>query len=134
MKLSTTPSDAMKKSEMKREASPYNPYKRKAKRKETSPGFYKNPLSPRERARTRKDARDRYRLAGAAAEELISILRAPRTDANRNLWAYYCYYHDLDIIFEKAYECASRQRQSEIRNATTAFQRWLTDTFGKELA
>jgi len=118
---------------MKREPSPYNPYKRKAKGKEIKSRFYENLLSPRARTCARENTREHYRLAGAAAEELIAILSAPRTDANLNLWAWYCYHHDIEIIFEKAYECASRARQHEIRNATTTFQRWLTDTYGKEV-
>jgi len=40
-----------KKSEMKREYSPYNPYKRKAKGKEIKSRFYENLLSPRARVR-----------------------------------------------------------------------------------
>ena len=72
----------------------------------------------------------RYRLAGAAAEELIQILGAKPTEDNRRLWAYYCYHHDIEIIFEKAYQYASEHRQGEIRNPVTAFQRWLSRTYG----
>ena len=72
----------------------------------------------------------RYRLAGAAAEELIKILGAKPTDDNRRLWAYYCYHHDIEIIFEKAYQYASEYRQGEIKKPVTAFQRWLSRTYG----
>jgi len=111
---------------MKRETSPYDPYKRKAKGKEIIPGFFQNPLSPRTRVR------GRYAEAGAAADELIERLGAERSADNRNLWAYYCYHHSIEILLEKADECASRHRQGEIRNPVTAFQRWLSNTYGKE--
>ena len=125
-KLSTARS---KKSGMKREVSPCTPYKRKARGKETSPGFFEPVSSPRGRAR---GGVSRYRLAGAAAEELIEILGARPTESNRRLWAYYCYHHDIGIIFEMAYQCASEQRQGELKNPVTAFQRRLTRTYGKE--
>ena len=124
----------------------------KGKGKETIPGSSENPLSPRvcvralvasgrpdglpaaRNARTLSTARcarvSRYRLAGAAAEELIGILGAKPTEDNRRLWAYYCYHHDIEIIFEKAYQYASEHRQGEIRNPVTAFQRWLSRTYG----
>lgn len=148
-KLSTGPFRPAKKTGRKRESSPYDPLKSKARGKETSPGCLSNPLSPRGRARNelvsfapcRPDglpparcARvSRYRLAGAAAEELIQILGAKPTDDNRRLWAFYCYHHDIEIIFEKAYELASRKRQGEIKNPVTAFQHWLSRTYGKEV-
>ena len=125
-KLSTALS---KKSGTKRENSPCTPYKRKARGKETSPGFFEPVSSPRGRAR---DGISRYRLAGAAAEELIKILGAQPTASNRRLWSYYCYHHDIEIIFEKAYQCASEHRQGELKNPVTAFQRWLSRTYGKE--
>ena len=133
MKLSTSPLGAVKKRERK---------VGKGKGKETSPGSSKNPLSPRGRAQARGVEREvekvggggqrkisRYRLAGAAAEELIKILGAKPTEDNRRLWAYYCYHHDIEIIFEKAYQYASEHRQGEIRNPVTAFQRWLKVSF-----
>ncbi len=101
----------------------------KGKGKETIPGSCKNPLSPR----AREEGVSRYRLAGAAAEELIRILGASPTEDNRRMWAYYCYHHDIEIIFEKAYEYASKRRQGEIWNPVTAFQRWLTRTYGREV-
>ena len=115
---------------MKREASPHTPYKRKAKGKETSPGFFRTPLSPR--ARARQNAKSQYAEAGAAADELISVLGAQATEYNRRLWAFYCYHHDIGIILDKAYEFASMRRQGEIRNAVTRFQKWLIDSYGGE--
>ena len=112
----------------------------KGKGKETIPGSCKNPLSPRGRARAREAEKaggggqgrvSRYRLAGAAAEELIKILGAKPTEDNRRLWAYYCYHHDIEIIFEKAYQYVSEHRQGEIKNPVTAFQRWLNASFGR---
>ena len=133
MKLSTSPFGVAKKAARKVS---------KGKGKETIPGSSKNPLSPRGRAQGREVEREvekvggggrrkisRYRLAGAAAEELIKILGAKPTEDNRRLWAYYCYHHDIEIIFEKAYQYASEHRQGEIRNPVTAFQRWLKVSF-----
>ena len=132
----------------------------KGKGKETSPGCFSIPLRPRGRAKvggvvlnapqptTNADSfrsgcgglgtirpttgASRYRIAGAAAEELIKILGAKPTENNRRLWAYYCYHHDIEIIFEKAYQYSSEYRQGELRNPVTAFQRWLSRTYGKE--
>ena len=114
---------------MKREPSPFNPYKRKAKGKETRPGCYKQPLRPR--ARARQSVKSQYAEAGAAADELIRILGgSPAND--RGTWAFYCYHHDIGIILDKAYEFASMRRQGEIRNAVTRFQKWLIDSYGGE--
>ena len=131
-KLSTSPFGAAKKAARKVS---------KGKGKEIIPGSCKNPLSPRAHAcacevevggRSRQRKISRYRLAGAAAEELIKILGAKPTDDNRRLWAYYCYHHDIEIIFEKAYQYSSEYRQGEIKKPVTAFQRWLSRTYGKE--
>ena len=118
----------------------------KGKGKETIPGSCKNPLSPRGRAReglasfasgrpdglpTARYARNsRYHEAGAAADEIIETCFG--TDDDRNLWAYYCYHHDIETILEKARELKSRFRQGELKNPVTAFQRWLTRTYGCE--
>ena len=48
-KLSTAPFSASKKSGTKRELSPYDPYKRKARGKENNPGSFGSGLSARER-------------------------------------------------------------------------------------
>jgi len=116
-----------KKREAKKRTSPYNPYREKAKGKETSPGSCENPLSPRARAR---DGVGRYRLAGGAAEELVEILGIRRDANDVRLWAFYCYHFDIERIMDKAYECASMARQGELRNPVTAFQHWLGTEFG----
>ena len=121
-----SPVSELKKTGMKREGSPFGiPYKRKARGKETSPGYFSNPLSPRGRARAR------YAEAGAAADELIEILGARPTERNRRLWAYYCYHHSIEAILDKAHEVASRHRQGELGNPVSAFQRWLQENYGR---
>jgi len=119
------PSAESKKTGMKERHSPYDPYREKARGKETRPGFYEP--SPRPRARVR----GRYAAAGAAADELIDILGG-QPSRDRGTWAYYCYHHDIEILLDKAYEIASRHRQGEIKNPVTAVQRWLMRSFGKE--
>ena len=106
---------------MKKRKSPCTPLRVKAKGKETRPGCFSIPLRPR------TCARGRYREAGAAADEIIE--RCFGTNADRSLWAYYCYHHDIETILEKARELKSRYRQGEIRNPVTAFQRWLQVSF-----
>jgi len=143
------PCGVVKKTGRKRETSPYDPYKRKARGKETRPGSCQNPSKT---ARARADAREvkvkgqgqqwngqlfrrakpsRYEEAGAGADELIRILGGKR-ERDRRTWAYYCYHHNIEILLDKAYEIASRYRQGEIQNPVTAFQRWLKRSFGKE--
>ena len=123
---------------MKKRKSPCTPFRVKAKGKETRPGCFSIPLRPRGRAhahevKVRGEGEQRkiprYRLAGAAADELIDILGGNRK-SDHGTWAYYCYHHDIETILEKARELKSRYRQGEIRNPVTAFQRWLTDTYG----
>ena len=130
-KLSTTPFRAGKKPERK---------VGKGKGKETRPGSYKNPPRPRARAHAREvevggRGRQRnislYRLAGAAADELIAILGGNKEN-DHGTWAYYCYHHDIGIILDKAHEIASRHRQGELKNPVTAFQRWLQRNYGRE--
>ena len=121
-KLSTALS---KKTEMKRRKSPCTPLRGKAKGKETRPGCFSIPLRPRPRAR------GRYREAGAAADEIIETCFG--TNADRGLWAYYCYHRDIETILEKARELKSRYRQGEIRNPVTAFQRWLQRNYKEAL-
>ena len=106
---------------MKKRKSPCTPLRVKAKGKETRPGCFSIPLRPRVRAR------GRYMEAGAAADEIIETCFG--TDDDRDLWAYYCYHHDIETILEKARELKSRYRQGEIRNPVTAFQRWLQRSY-----
>ena len=107
---------------MKRDLPPTTPYREKQRAKKTRPGYFSDSLRPRACARAR------YREAGAAADELIAILHGdPARD--RATWAYYCYHHDIGILFDRACELASMQRQGELRNAVTAFQRWLQKNY-----
>ena len=128
-KLSTGPFRAVKKPERK---------VGKGKGKETRPGSYKNPPRPRAYARevevggqSRQRNVSRYRVAGAAADELIDILGGNRGN-DRGTWGYYCYHHDIETILEKAREIASRHRQGELKWPIRAFQRWLQRSYGKE--
>ena len=123
---------------MKKRKSPCTPLRVKAKGKETRPGCFSIPLRPRAcahahevKVRGEGEQRkiSRYRLAGAAADEIIETCFG--TDDDRNLWAYYCYHHDIETILEKARELKSRYRQGEIRNPVTAFQKWLNATYGR---
>ena len=128
-KLSTAPFRAAKKTERKVS---------KGKGKETRPGCFSIPLRPRAcahahevKVRGEGEQRkiSRYRLAGAAADEIIETCFG--TDDDRNLWAYYCYHHDVETILEKARELKSRYRQGELKNPVTAFQRWLNASYGR---
>ena len=125
---------------MKKRKSPCTPLRVKAKGKETRPGCFSIPLRPRTRAyarevevegRGRQWKVSRYQLAGAAADEIIETCFG--TDDDRDLWAYYCYHHDIETILEKARELKSRSRQGEIRNPVTAFQRWLQRSYKEAL-
>ena len=131
-KLSTIPFRAAKKTERKVS---------KGKDKETRPGCFSIPLRPRACAhahevKVRGEGEQRkiprYRLAGAAADELIDILGG-NSERDRGTWAYYCYHHDIGIILDKAHEIASRFRQGELRNPVTAFQKWLKRAYGREV-
>ena len=150
-KLSTAPFRAAKKTERKVS---------KGKGKETRPGCFSIPLRPHARAKVGGDVlgapqrksnenhvlnplrrarrsrpttgASRYRMAGAAADELIAILGG-NSGRDRGTWAYYCYHHDIEIILDKAHEIASRFRQGELRNPVTAFQKWLKRAYGREV-
>ena len=113
---------------MKKRKSPCTPLRVKAKGKETRPGYSCNALRPPARVRTREGHAANYRLAGAAADELIAILGGNAV-RDRGTWSYYCYHHDIDIILDKAYELASLHRQGELMNPVTAFQRWLQRSY-----
>ena len=123
---------------MKKRKSPCTPFRVKAKGKETRPGCFSIPLRPRAGAHAHEvkvqgegEQRkiSRYQLAGAAADEIIETCFG--TDDDRDLWAYYCYHHDIETNLEKARELKSRYRQGEIRNPVTAFQRWLNASYGR---
>ena len=121
---------------MKKRKSPCTPLRVKAKGKETRPGCFSIPLRPRacahaHQVKVRGEGEQRkisrYRLAGAAADEIIETCFG--TDDDRNLWAYYCYHHDIETILEKARELKSRYRQGELKNPVTAFQKWLQRSY-----
>ena len=121
---------------MKKRKSPCTPFRVKAKGKETRPGCFSIPLRPRAcahaheaKAKVEGEQRkiSRYQIAGAAADEIIETCFG--TDDDRDLWAYYCYHHDIGTILEKARELKSRYRQGEIRNPVTAFQSWLQKSY-----
>ena len=120
---------------MKRETSPHTPYKRKAKGKETSRGYFGNPLSPRGRVRREHAYACTYAEAGLRARQLCDILGIGPAHADYighlQLWSFYCRRFDWYTIREKAFECASCERQGEIRSAVAAFQHFLTTTFPK---
>ena len=122
-KVINSPENHLKENGNEKEKIPLHPLKRKSK--ETRPGCFSIPLRPRPRAR------GRYREAGAAADESIETCFG--TNADRGLWAYYCYHHDIETILEKARELKSRYRQGEIRNPVTAFQRWLQRNYKEAL-
>lgn len=108
---------------MKRETFPRSPYKRKAKGKEIKTWFLVKPSKT-----ARACVRERYREAGAAADELVRILGGnPVKD--RRTWAFYCFHFDIDAILDKAYQVASCHRNGELKNPITAFQRWLQKNF-----
>ena len=126
---------------MKKRKSPSTPFRVKAKGKETRPGCFSIPLRPQARAhahevKVRGEGEQRkisrYRLAGAAADELIDILGGNRK-SDHGTWAYYCYHHDIETILEKAREMKSRFRQGELKNPVTAFQRWLQRSYKEGL-
>ena len=121
---------------MKKRKSPCTPFRVKVKGKETRPGCFSIPLRPRACAhahevevggRGRQRNVSRYQLAGAAADEIIETCFG--TDEDRDLWAYYCYHHDIETILEKARELKSRYRQGELKNPVTAFQKWLQRSY-----
>ena len=129
-KLSTGPFLVSKKTERKVS---------KGKGKETRPGSCKNPPRPRacahaHEAKSKVEGEQRkisrYRVAGAAADELIDILGGNKEN-DRGTWGYYCYHHDIETILEKAREIASRHRQGELKWPIRAFQRWLQRSYGR---
>lgn len=81
------PSAESKKSGRKREGSPYDPYKRKARGKENNPGFNSPGLFSCERPRGRVGLRKR--CIEAAVEDALRIFHGTRRGENcdKNLWA-----------------------------------------------
>ena len=93
------PQTDLKENGNEKEKIPLHPLKSKSKGKrnktkkqdkETRPGCFSIPLRPR------ACTRGRYAEAGAAADEIIETCFG--TDDDRDLWAYYCYHHDIETI------------------------------------
>ena len=120
MKLSTAPSEAAKKRERK---------VGKGKGKETYPGYFGNPLrSARARLRVKRPKPTcSYEFAGAAADEVAKTVWGTRHD--RNIWAGFCRYGNVDDIIDRAHLCASMFEQGEIKNPITSLQNWLNEAY-----
>ena len=125
---------------MKKRKSPCTPFRVKAKGKETRPGCFSIPLRPRGRAqahevKVRGEGEQRkiprYRLAGAAADELIDILGGNRK-SDHGTWAYYCYHHDIEKILEEARAIAKRHKRGKLKWPVRSFQHWLKKNYGRE--
>ena len=134
-KLSTggaSPSANRKKREGEKRKSPCTPVREKDKGKEQSQVSCETSSKPaRAYARKRRlRCTCSYDEAGAAADEIVGNCFG--TAGDHGLWAWYCRHFDRERIVEKAYEYASMQRQSEVRDAVTAFQAWLGEAYGKK--
>jgi len=115
-----------KKSGMKERHSPYDPYREKARGKETRRGSLQNPSKiARARACTCT-----YAEAGAAADEIVGNCFPALAD-HIGFLALKCRHGNATLIVEKAYECASRERQGEIRNGIGVFLAWVDRRYPK---
>ena len=104
---------------------------RKVKRKQSRVSLETHSKPARAYARKRRlRCTCSYDEAGAAADEIVGNCFG--TAGDHGLWAWYCRHFDRERIVEKAYEYASMQRQSEVRDAVTAFQAWLGEEYGKK--
>lgn len=135
-KLSTAPFSASKKSGTKRELSPYDPYKRKARGKEAKRDYLRNPAQSRAGVCVRVKEPPRVcspEEAGWAAQHIIeTILHCPQS--NHRLWSAFCLYNNPDNIIQLAYEYASYGRQREVDNPVTAFQAKLNEKYPETVA
>lgn len=98
---------------MKREYSPYNPYKRKAKGKETNPDMFVSLQSPRACVRTRRDPFRKQCEDQILEEALVEFhgTRGPRgTRCDQNLWGGFIRKHG----YMRFKDCVDEAR-SEIR-------------------
>ena len=122
---------SLKKREGEKRNPPLTPYREKGKGKEQSRVSYETSSKPaRAYARKRRlRCTCSYDEAGAAADEIVGNCFG--TAGDHGLWAWYCRHFDRERIVEKAYEYASMQRQSEVRDAVTAFQAWLRKEYGE---
>ena len=135
-KLSTAPFSLPKKSGTKREPSPYDPYKRKARGKEANRDYLRNPVQSRAGAYARVKEPPRTcspEEAGWAAQHIVeTVLHAPQS--NHRLWSSFCLYNDPEDIIHLAYEYASYYRQGEVANPVTAFQAKLNKKYPATVA
>ena len=113
---------------------PAPPKEKKGREKKQARVSFETSFKP---ARARTCAKKRrlpctcsYDEAGDAAYEIVGSCFGNRNDLG--LWAWYCRHFDRNAIVEKAHEYASMQRQSEVRDAITAFQSWLGDEYGEK--
>ena len=124
---------SLKKREGEKRKSPLTPYREKGKGKEQSRVSCETSCSKPARAYARKRrlrCTCSYDEAGAAADEIVGNCFG--TAGDHGLWAWYCRHFDRERIVEKAYEYASMQRQSEVRDAVIAFQAWLGKEYGRK--
>ena len=123
---------SLKKREGEKRKSPLTPLREKGKGKEQSRVSCET-SSKLARAYARKrrlPCTCSYDEAGAAADEIVGNCFG--TAGDLGLWAWYCRHFNRRLIVEKAYEYASMQRQSEVRDAVTAFQAWLSEEYGRK--
>ena len=122
---------SLKKREAEKRTSPLTPLREKGKGKEQD-GVSCETCSKTARAHVRRKlpCACSFSEAGAAAAEIVGNC-FPQCAKDYALWAWYCRHFDRERIVEKAYEYASMHRQSEVRDAVTAFQAFLNERFPK---
>ena len=133
-KLSTgggSPSAKSKKREWEKRNSPLTPLREKGKGKEQDGVSCETCFSKTARAHVRRKlpCACSFSEAGAAAAEIVGNC-FPQSAKDYALWAWYCRHFDRNRIVERAYYCASCQRQGEVRDGVAAFQAWLRKEFG----
>ena len=117
-KLSTAPFSLPKKAGMKREPSPYDPYKRKARGKENNPGSLGTGLFACERPRACVGIRKR--LIQAAVEDALRIFCGTRRGkyCDRNLWAKFAWRFGWGLLRELTLqgEAEMRERRKPVKD------------------
>ena len=115
-----SPSRKSKKAGMKREGSPYNPYKRKARGKENNPGANSTGLFACERVRGRVGIRKR--LIEAAVEDALKAFCGTRGNpgdaCDQNLWALFAWKFGWGLLRELTLqgEAEMRERKRPIKD------------------
>ena len=108
-----SPSRKSKKAGMKREGSPYNPYKRKARGKENNPGANSTGLFACERPRGREGIRKR--LIEAAVEDALKAFCGtrgkPGETCDQNLWAKFAWRFGWGLLRELTLQGVSEMRE-----------------------